>query len=300
VQQLRRGLGRSLLFSLAWIWLGATFASAQSVVVGAKDFTEQQIVAEMTGQLLIAKGFVTRLRTGFSSPGLRVEQQSGLVDICWEYTGTSLVVFNDVSEPLDAEEGYARVKELDLRKDLVWLAPSKVNDTYALAMRSEEADRQGIRTISDLASRLRQGQRFRIAVNTEFLTRADGLMPLQRTYRFDLMPGDVVRMEAAAIYDLLRKDASVDIGLVFTTDGRVTAFNLRVLEDDRRFFPAYILAPVVRKSTLDRYPVLTELLNRLSARLDSHTMAKLNAMVDLDGRPAGEVAASFLRTAGLL
>ena len=268
---MRRGLGRSLLFSLAWIWLGATFASAQSVVVGAKDFTEQQIVAEMTGQLLTAKGFVTRLRTGFSSPGLRVEQQSGLVDICWEYTGTSLVVFNDVSEPLDAEEGYARVKELDLRKDLVWLAPSKVNDTYALAMRSEEADRQGIRTISDLASRLRQGQRFRIAVNTEFLTRADGLMPLQRTYRFDLMPGDVVRMEAAAIYDLLRKDASVDIGLVFTTDGRVTAFNLRVLEDDRRFFPAYILAPVVRKSTLDRYPILTELLNRLSARLDSHT-----------------------------
>ncbi len=114
--------------------LGSWPAAAQSLVVGGKNFTEQLLIAEMTSQLLSAKGYFTRLRMGFATPGIRKEQEAGLIDVYWEYTGTSLLAFNNIRETLSPEETYARVKELDARKGLIWLSPSKVNNTYALAM----------------------------------------------------------------------------------------------------------------------------------------------------------------------
>ena len=155
-------------------------ALAQSLVVGGKNFTEQELVAQMTGQLLKARGYSVNIRTGFATPGIRKEQEAGLIDLYWEYTGTSLVTFNNVKDALDAAETYARVKELDGAKGLIWLAPSLINNTYALAMRRVDAVRQGIRTISDLAVLIRQGETFRFACNTEFYIRSDGLLPLQR------------------------------------------------------------------------------------------------------------------------
>ena len=158
----------------------------------------------MTRQLLTAKGFPTRLRTGFSSPGIRIEQEAGLVDLYWEYTGTALSVFNNITGTLGAEEGYERVKALDGKKGLIWLRPSKVNNTYVLAMRKADADAKGIASISDFATRSRQGERFRIAVNTEFYIRTDGLLPLQQAYRFALPSADILRTETGLIYGLCR------------------------------------------------------------------------------------------------
>ena len=153
--------------------LGSWPAAAQSLVVGGKNFTEQLLVAEMTSQLLRARGFQTRLRVGFATSGIRMEQEAGLVDVYWEYTGTSLVTFNAIREALGPEETYARVKELDASKGLIWLSPSRVDNTYALAMRRSEAEARGISTISELAARIRQGEGLRFACNTEFFIRPD-------------------------------------------------------------------------------------------------------------------------------
>ncbi len=275
-------------------------ALAQTVVVGGKNFTEQLLIAEMTSQLLSAKGFYTRLRMGFATPGIRKEQEAGLIDVYWEYTGTSLLTFNNIRETLSPEETYARVKELDARKGLIWLSPSKVDNSYALAMRRQDAEARGIATISDLAARYRQGESLRFACNTEFYLRPDGLVPLQQAYRFAFGLEDVIRVDTGAIYDVLREGRGVDIGLVFATDGRIPAYDLRILQDDQRFFPSYRLTPVVRKSVLDRQPGLAEHLNALAAQLDNSTMATLNAKVDIEKRTVEEVAAAFLKAAGLI
>jgi osmoprotectant transport system substrate-binding protein len=275
-------------------------AFAQAVVVGGKNFTEQLLVAEMTSELLRAKGFRVDTRTGFSSTGIRRQQEAGLVDVYWEYTGTSLTTFNNVTERLDAQAAYARVKQLDARKGLVWLSPSRVNNTYALGMRKADAAGKGIASISDLAAKARGGETFRFVTNAEFYLRSDGLMPLQRAYGFEFGPENVTRMDTDAIYGVLRDSSSVDVGLVFSTDGRVAAFGFVLLRDDRGFFPSYALAPVVRKAALDKHPELGRQLEGLSSKLDDATMARLNARVDLDKEPVQEVASSFLRTSGLL
>jgi osmoprotectant transport system substrate-binding protein len=192
------------------------------------------------------------------------------------------------------------VKELDAKKGLVWLAPSKVNNTYALAMRKTDAAAQGIASISDLAAKVRNGERFRLASNTEFFFRSDGLMPLERAYGFEFGRGNVTRMDTDKVYDALRHSPQVDVGLVFSTDGRVAAYGFTVLRDDRNFFPSYILAPVARQKTLEQHPQLALQLEALSAILDDSTIAGLNAQVDLEKKTIEEVASSFIKSRGLI
>ena len=275
-------------------------ALAQAIVIGAKEFTEQLLVSEMTSQLLRARGFNAHKGTGFATTGIRTLQEHGIIDLYWEYTGTSLTTFNQVTEKLSPEETYERVKALDAQRGLVWLAPSKVNNTYALAMRRADAAAKRIRSISDLAARVREGEAMRLASTVEFLTRSDGLKPLQRTYGFEFALGNVVGMETGAIYNALRRQSEFDVGVVFATDGRISAFDLTILRDDRLFFPSYLLTPVVRDATLRRHPTLRTVLESLSARLDNETMISLNAAIDLSGRKVEDVANEFLRSRALL
>jgi osmoprotectant transport system substrate-binding protein len=274
-------------------------AQAQAIVVGGKNFTEQQLIAEMTAQLLNAKGFSVDMRTGMGSVPLRQAQEAGQIDVYWEYTGTSLITYNKVADKLDAAQTYAKVKELDAAKGLVWLNPSKANNTYALAMRKADAVSKGIKSISDLAAKVKAGQRLTFACNAEFYARPDGLGPLQKAYGFEFPRDNIIRMDTGLVYQALR-DAQVDVGLVFATDGRIPAFDFVVLTDDRRFFPDYAMTPVVRKATLDRHPKLANVLNELSAKLDDQIMAKLNASIDVEKKTVEEVAANFLKEQQLL
>jgi osmoprotectant transport system substrate-binding protein len=274
-------------------------AQAQNIVVGGKNFTEQQIMAEMTTQLLKAKGFTVDKRAGLGTAPLRQAQEAGQIDVYWEYTGTSLITFNKVTDKMDAAATYAKVKELDAAKGLVWLNPSKANNTYALAMRKADADAKGIKSLSDLAGKVKGGQAMKFGCNAEFYARPDGLGPLQTTYGFEFGREATVRMDTGLVYQALR-DSQVDVGLVFATDGRVPAFNFVILTDDKGYFPTYAMTPVIRKETLEKNPKLGEALNALSAKLDDATMAKLNASVDVDKKSVEEVAAGFLKVQALI
>ena len=288
---------------LAGLVIGALMLSpalAQALVVGGKDFTEQLLIAEITSQFLRTKGYDVQSRTGFATTGIRREQEAGLIDVYWEYTGTSLTTFNNITDKLRPEEAYNRVKTLDAQKGLVWLAPSKINNTYALAMRKADAMAKGISSISGLAEKVRQGERFRLACNIEFYLRPDGLMPLQRAYGFEFGHENVVRMGTNTVYDALRDAADIDVGLVFSTDGRVAARDFVVLRDDWGFFPSYLLAPVVRQRTLDKHPDLATHLESLAAKLDNETISGLNSLVDVHQKPVGEIASAFLRSSGLI
>ena len=277
----------------------ATSAMAQNIVVGGKNFTEQQIMSQMTAQLLQAKGFKPDVKAGMGSTVVRQAQENGQIDVYWEYTGTSLITYNKINDRLSPADTYAKVKELDAAKGLVWLNPSKANNTYSLAMNADDAKKQGIVSISDLAAKVKGGAKLTFASNAEFYARPDGLKPLEEKYGFEFPRENVKRMDTGLVYQAL-KERQVDVGLVFATDGRVPAFNFVILKDDKGYFPNYALTPVVRKQVLDANPKLAEYLNALSAKLDDATMARLNASVDVDKKTVEDVAKTFLKEQGLV
>lgn len=274
-------------------------AGAQTLVVGGKNYTEQQIIAEMTTQLLKAKGFTVDKRAGLGTAPLRQAQEAGQIDLYWEYTGTSLITFNKVTEKLDSAATYAKVKELDAAKGLVWLTPSKVNSTYAIAMRRKDAQAKGLSTLSGLAAAMKGGAALKFGCNAEFYARPDGLVPLQAAYGFNFGRENVVRMDTGLIYQALR-DSQIEVGLVFATDGRIPAFDFVVLTDDKGYFPSYAMTPVIRKATLDKAPQLSGILDGLAAKLDDATMTALNSAVDVDKKSIEEVASGFLKSQAMI
>jgi len=270
-----------------------THAATGKLVVGGKNFTEQRLMAELTAEYLKAKGFDIDLRTDMGSSLVRQAQEQGQIDLYWEYTGTSLITYNKVTDQLTPDQAYQRVKELDAKKGLVWLNPSKANDTFALAIRQQDQARLHLSTISDLAAALNAGKPLSVAAGVEFVSRQDGLPGLEKTYGFKYSRSLIKQMDIGLTYEALRT-GQVDIGMVYSTDGRVGAFKFIVLKDDRNFFPAYALVPVVRADTLKTYPQLADLMNALSTRLDDATMQRLNAEVDVDKKSVEQVSRDFL------
>lgn len=273
-------------------------AKAESLVIGGKNFTEQQLLTEITSQYLSNKGYDIERRAGMGSAVLRKAQENGQIDLYWEYTGTSLLNYNKVKEKVPANEVYGRVKALDEKKGLIWLNPSDANNTYALAMRATDAEKRGISTLTELAKAVNANEGLVLAVNAEFYARKDGLKPLQKAYDFKFPRKDIKRMDTGLTYTAL-KEKQVDVALVFATDGRIPAFGFQVLKDDKNYFPQYALTPVVRKDALDKNPQLAEQLNALSAVIDGDVMSNLNARVDVERQSVELVAADFLGEMGL-
>jgi osmoprotectant transport system substrate-binding protein len=215
----------------------------------------------------------------------------------WEYTGVSLVAYNHVDEKLDSEQTYARVKELDAKKGLVWLSPSKFSNTYALALPDNVAKEfPQINSISDLTKALAEDskQNRLVALDTEFANRSDGMGGMVKLYDMNLTRKNTRQMDAGLVYTALR-NGQVFAGLVYTTDGRLNAFKLKLLEDDKHYFPDYTAAPVVRQDYLDAHPQLAADLKPLAELFDDATMRALNARVDVDHESPSAVAADFLR-----
>ncbi|MDH0293565.1 glycine betaine ABC transporter substrate-binding protein [Pseudomonas sp. GD04087] len=290
---------RRLLGALGLVLAASTgLAQAADVIrIGGKPFTEQRLLTAITAQYLQSKGYEVKVTNGLGSTLARSAQQSGQLDLVWEYTGSSLIVYNKVKDKLDAKQSLARVRELDGKKGLVWPTPAPFNNTYALAMPEEQAEQLGVRTLSDLARVMKeQGdkQTHLFAMDPEFAGRPDGLAPMSELYGFHFTRDDVRQMDAGLVYTAL-KNRQVFVGLVYTTDGRLKDFKLRVLEDDKQFFPFYNAAPVMRADLLQKHPELKTLFDPIARLLDDETMQALNAQVDIQQEPVQRVAQQFLR-----
>ena len=274
----------SLILGCVLLLAGIAQAAEKPVIrIGARVFTEQTLLAEITSQYLRTKGYDTRVTGGLGSNLARSAQESGQLDLIWEYTGVSLVAYNHVDEKLDSEQSYARVKELDAKKGLVWLSPSRFSNTYALALPEKVAEEHPeINSISDLTNAMAEDTKEHrlVALDTEFANRSDGLAGMVKLYDMNLTRKNTRQMDA---------------GLVYTTDGRLNAFKLKLLADDKHYFPDYTAAPVVRQVYLDAHPQLAADLAPLAALFDDKTMRELNARVDVDHESPSAVAADFLR-----
>jgi osmoprotectant transport system substrate-binding protein len=271
------------------------------IVVGAKAFTEGYLLGHMAVLVLEDAGYNVEEQFGVASSAMRSALESGQVDLYYEYTGTAYTVYaggNDPAVMSDSAQVLEAVRRFDLNEHhLEWLQPVPFNDTYALLMRSANSGRDGITSLSDLANRVKGGNDLTIAVDAEFYERPDGLKAMLKHY--GIPDRNIIKMDAGLIYTALN-EGKIDVGMGYSTDGRIEAFDLVVLEDDRRFFPAYNPAAVVRSELLRREPGVRDALLRLNQRLDGSTIRRLNAEVDLHHRDPRKVARRWLEENGLL
>lgn len=277
------------------IFAGA--AQATEIKVGGKNFTEQLLMTEITVQLLAAKGYDADNVGGMGTSVVRAALENGQVDVYWEYTGTSLITFNKIEERMNAEKTYETVRDLDAKVGITWLAPSKANSTYAIAVRT--SDDKGLTTFSDFAAAYNAGEDLKFGVNAEFPKRVDGLLGMQEAYDFKAGRKNLVPMQTGLIYSAL-KDEKLDVGLVFALDGRIAAFDFKVLEDDKGFFPNYALTPNIRTEVLEANPEVGELLTQLSAIFTDDIVRALCARVDVDKITVEDVSTEFLTEHGFL
>lgn len=280
-------------------------ALAAPLILATKSFTEQHILSAMTVQYLQKKGFQVQPQTNIATVISRNAMINKQIDMTWEYTGTSLIIFNHINERMSPEESYATVKRLDAKHGLVWLKPASMNNTYAFAMQRKRAEAENINTMSEMVAKIEHirqtdpDNNWLLGLDLEFSGRSDGMKPLQEAYQMELDRPQIRQMDPGLVYNAIR-DGFVDAGLIYTTDGRIKGFDLKVLEDDKGFFPGYAVTPVVRKDTLEANPGLEEALNTLSGLLDNDTITDLNAKVDIDHLTPQQVARDFLHAKGLL
>lgn len=259
--------------------------------VGSKNFTEQVILGEIAAQALERAGVPVERRLDLG--GTFVCHQAlvaGELDLYPEYTGTAFTAIlreKPTGDPARVREEVART--YSRRWGLAWMPPLGFENTFALVMRGGQAQELGIGRISDLA---RYGDRLRPGFGYEFLERADGFPGLAAAYglRFAARP---VEMDLGLLYPALAQ-GKVDVVAGNSTDGLIAAMNLAVLADDRRYFPPYEAAFVVRAPALAR-PGVREALEKLSGAVSVSAMRAMNAAVDRDGKRPEEVARDFLR-----
>ncbi len=272
-------------------------AMAQTIVkVGSKNFTESILAAHMMADVLEAAGIKVERKVGLGGTGV-IHQAlvAGEIDTYPEYTGTALLVQLKLPVNNDPDVVYRTVKaEYESRFNCTWLATFGFNDTYALALRRADADKLKVRTISDL---VKHAGELTIGATQEFVVRPDALPGLQTTYglKFKASRG----MDPGLVYQAIASN-SVDVISVFTTDARIKANNLVVMQDDKRFFPPYYLAPVVRQQTLKDVPNLRQALSKLDGKFTEQEIIDLNAAIDIDKKPAADVAKAALKAKGLI
>lgn len=270
------------------------------ITIAAKDFTEQLILGNMIATVLSTAGAdVTNMSNTPGSFGVREAILKGNADITPEYTGTGWINYLGHDEPIkDEYEQWLAVRDADAVNNLTWLPPAPLNNTYAFAIREAAAQRLGVTKLSDLSRLDRRDLTF--CVESEFVNRNDGFVPMLATYgltRDEL--GRVTVLDTGVVYTATA-NGECNFGEVFTTDGRIPALGLRVLEDDREFFPKYNFTEVIRTEMLDAHPELAEIFGQLNPLITNEVMLGLNAKVDSDGDDPALVARDWLVEQGLV
>ncbi|MCJ8499674.1 glycine betaine ABC transporter substrate-binding protein [Desulfatitalea alkaliphila] len=285
------------------IWAGGALAQEKAITIGGKNFTEQYLLVELAKRLLEKEGFKVTARTGVGTAIARQSLEADQIDMYYEYTGTAYTVFYQEEDPAvmtDPVKVYDWVRRRDAQKGLVWLEAVRFNNTYTIMMRREDAAKMGIKTISDFGNYVDQNPKeVTFALEAEFWERPDGFRALMALYQFRMPVRGVKRMDMGLTYLALR-NGQVTAATGFATDGRISGFDLVNLEDDKNFFPVYNPAPVIRKAVLDQYPEIREVLKPLAEKLDTDTMQRLNAEVDVEHKDVSRAVEEWLKEVGLL
>jgi len=278
------------------------------VVVASKIDTEGALLGSMIVQILQNDGFVVNDRTQLGPTDvIRRAITNDEIDLYPEYTGNGAFFFSDGPRDVwnDATAGYDAVRELDREaNDIVWLQPAPANNTWAIAVREDLAEAEGLSTLEDLARFMNDGGQVKLAGSEEFAGRDDALPAFENAYGFEfssdrlllLSGGDTaVTAQAAA-----RQTDGVNLAMAYGTDGQLSALGLRVLEDTLGVQPVYEPAPIIRAAVLEEYPEIADLLAPVFGGLTLEVLQGLNAAIQVEGRDASDVAQEYLNEHGFL
>ncbi len=287
----------------ASLLMGTIALANPTIIVGAKNYTEQYIAGNMISLLLQAHGFNVKEDFGLSSMALRNGITSGQIDLCSDYTGTAWVLYLKQKKPIrNADELFNKVKAMDLKKNnLVWFDQTPVDDTYALAVTRKFAEEHNnLKTLSQLATLVNANpNKYIFGVDFEFYQRPDGFFAMAKYYDMHPLRNNVKAMQTGLDYQAINA-GHINVAMVFTTDGDLLKYNLKVLQDNRHFFPIYSLSFVGRHSIMNKYPQIKEILSPLSRYLNNNIMQRLNYLVDSTNMNAKTVAKKYLEGLGLL
>jgi osmoprotectant transport system permease protein len=300
-RSVRISLLSAIILAIACISGYGIYQSKQrenTIVITGKSFTEQEILVHIYGKLIEDR---TKLHVQYQSflsgtapvfEGMR----KGDYDLAVEYTGTGLMdILKEKIHSTDPNDVYRHVKQQYEKKyHLIWLKPIGFNNTYSLTIRNDDAKKWNVKTISDLTKKAPQ---LTFASEPEFLERKDGYPGLQKKYGIHFKKTST--MDPGIMYSAL-KNHKVDVIDAYTTDGRIPAFHLYVLKDDKHQFPPYNAAPVIREEVLKKHPELEKVINLLAGKITNEKMQQLNAEVDLKKKDYDDVAEQFLKEEGLI
>jgi osmoprotectant transport system permease protein len=279
----------ALLLSIVVVATGGR-TSAEAVVVGSKNFTEQVILGELIAQAIESEGspVVRKLNLGGTfvcDRGLR----TGDLDLYVEYTGTAVTAVFHESVPHDSGVALERARELYARAGISVLAPLGFNNTFSILVRAKDAQTFGLRAIDDLRA---VAGRWTAAFGYEFLQRDDGYQGLIKAYELAFAQQPKA-MDLSLIYQALAQ-GQVDVIAGDATSAQIEALDLAMLSDTRRYFPPYDAVPVVRTASLLRNPAIGRALTRLAGRISEQDMRALNKAVDVDREDVRSAVRTFL------
>ena len=267
-----------------------------TIVIATKGFAESDILANAI-KLLIEKE--TDLKTELKSLDNKLlwdAISSGDVDTYVEYTGTALLNILKRDPIFDADEAYNEVaKGLKEEHQLAILDPIGFNNTYGLAVKKDIAEKNNLKSISDLS---KVSDQLVLGASQEYINRPDSWPMIEKTY--NLKYKEIKTIQEPALQYQAVEQGLIDSMVVYSTDSKIASSGLKVLKDDKNVFLPYYAAPIVREETLEKHPELEEVLNQLAGKVSDEEMQKLNGEVELEQRPALDVAEEWLEEQGLL
>lgn len=294
-----RVLGGAALLACAGLVIGmlVPVGTGDTIHIATKPMTEQYVLGEML-DLLIEQDTDLNVEltqgVGGGTSNIQPAMESGEFDLYPEYTGTAwnMVLGEDglYTEALFDQLQQAYQDGCDME----WAGMYGFNNTYGLVVRREIAEQYDLHTCSDLAA---VADRLVFGAEYDFFEREDGYDALCETY--GLRFRETMDMDIGLKYQALAQ-GEIDVMVIFTTDGQLTAADAVVLEDDKQFYPSYLCGNVVRRAVLEEHPELEPVLEKLAGTISDSDMAQMNYAVETEGREPRDVAADFLRSRGLL
>ncbi len=287
-----------LLTAVMMTFVACTPQSEKMVVIASKPHAEQYILAEMIALLIENDTDIKverKLGIGGGTANIHPAMMSGEFDIYPEYTGTGLLFVLKDELIVDPGELYDSVKARYMEEyNLHWTGLYGFNNTYALTVKGPLAEKYNLNSYEDLAL---VSKDLVFGAEYDFFEREDGYEALKNTYGFEFK--DTKEMDIGLKYEALESD-EVDVINAFSTDGLIKQYGLKVLKDSKNFFPSYQAATVIRKETLDKYPELEGVLEKLTGQISDEEMIQMNYEVEKENKDPKDVAQQFLKQKGLI
>jgi len=271
--------------------------SSGDITIGSKSFTEQVILGELLAQQIEA---TTNLKVArrFNLGGTFIchkALEAGQIDAYVEYTGTAFTAILKQKPISDPQAVYRQVKQAYAKQfKLEVTPPLGFNNTYAMIVRGEDAQRFNVQTLSQAAKYTPQ---WRMGVGYEFIEREDGFPGLAKTYGLEFAQSPQV-MDLGLMYRALI-EKKVDMVAGNSTDGLIETLKLVPLKDDKNYFPPYEATPIVLQQTLKKYPKLQDTFQQLGGLISEPEMRRMNYQIDGEFRKVEEVVKEFLQSKGL-